>query len=435
MLIEFSVQNFCSVSDSVTLTFMPTPGFDNLSELYYVEPTEGMKLLKFGAILGANASGKTTLLRALEILRTLTCDPFTNKTRTLSFYVPYWFGENEGEPTELSIKFVADATQFHYVVSFNSKSIVEERLRIKEKTWHTVYHRTTVPSSQTVKIRMGVNYAKYRRDFQQLESVTLWNNTVLGGSQKVSFNIPVLQTAVEWFQGYLFPLIGPETNLYGFVCNLVDRGLVDKKRLLQYLQGADMMISDFQLRHDSWENLDEKLRMQLIESNPDMSLEEIKQRFPMGHVVFDHNNGDSSIKVDYSDESLGTQRFYQLCGVLDMLLHRQCMFFIDEIDSSIHPDLLEYLLITFLVNSRESQLLISTHHREWLMREDFVRPDSIWFTEKNRNGSTQLYSLADFKGINSFNRSFSYYDAYRRGVLGAMPSPRNYYIESKDNEI
>jgi AAA15 family ATPase/GTPase len=111
------------------------------------------------------------------------------------------------------------------------------------------------------------------------------------------------------------------------------------------------------------------------------------------------------------------------------------MFFIDEIDSSIHPDLLEFFLKTFLVNAKESQLLISTHHREWLMQNGFVRPDSVWFTEKHSDGSTHLYSLADFSDINSFNRSFTYYDAYRRGVLGAKPSYRYYYLDTKDNEI
>lgn len=435
MIIDYSVRNYCSIDDEVTLSFQPTSGFLELSDMYFVEPKAGLKLLKFGTIMGANASGKTTLLRSLEILRLLVCEPLGNKTKQLPFHVPYWFGQQKDTPTELSIHFVASGQQFHYAVSFNNRCVVSERLRVQDKNWRNIYSRETNEESQTIKIRIGVNYNNHKDDFKQLEKATLWNNTVLGGSLKASIDIPEIRQVVEWFHDYLFPLIEPDTNLYGFVSNLIEQGRISKKRLLEYLNGADLMISDFVIKKDSWENLDEKVRMRLVESNPDMSLEEIKENFPVRHVEFIHSNGDFQTNVDYLDESLGTQRFYQLCGILDMLLHQKCMFFIDEIDSSIHPDLLEYFFKSFLVNARDSQLLVSSHHREWLMQEDFVRPDSVWFTEKHSDGSTHLYSLADFSGINSFNRSFTYYDAYRRGVLGAMPSRRNYYLGSKDNEI
>ncbi len=417
------------------MSFVPTSGFTNLSDLYFVEPKEGLKLLKFGTILGANASGKTTMLRSLEILRMLVCDPFASKNRPLSFYVPYWFKLDKDSPTELSVRFVASNQQYHYEVSFNSRCVVRERLRVMGKNWRTIYSRETIEESQTVKIKIGFNYLNYREDFKQLEKNTLWNNTVLGGSLRVSFDIPDIQHEVERFHEYLFPIIEPDTILMGFVSRLIEEGKISKKRLLSYLRGADLMIDDFIFKKEPWENLDEKIKMRLMESNPEMSLEEIKEKFPVRHVEFVHSNGSSHVNVDYVDESLGTQRFYQLCGILDMLLNQKCMFFIDEIDSSIHPDLLEYILKTFLVNAKESQLLITTHHREWLMQEGFVRPDSVWFTEKHSDGSTHLYSLADFSDINSFNRSFTYYDAYRRGVLGAMPSYRYYYLDTKDNEI
>lgn len=435
MIIDYSVRNYCSIDDEVTLSFVPTSGFTKLSDLYFVEPKEGLKLLKFGIILGANASGKTTMLRSLEILRMLVCDPFASKNRPLSFYVPYWFKLDKDTPTELSVRFVASNQQYHYEISFNSRCVVRERLRVMGKNWRTIYSRETIEESQTVKIKIGFKYLNYREDFKQLEKNTLWNNTVLGGSLRVSFDIPDIQHAVEWFHEYLFPIIEPDTILMGFVSRLIEEGKINKNRLLSYLRGADLMIDDFIFKKEPWENLDEKIKMRLMESNPEMSLEEIKEKFPIRHVEFVHSNGSSHVNVDYVDESLGTQRFYQLCGILDMLLNQKCIFFIDEIDSSIHPDLLEYFLKTFLVNAKESQLLITTHHREWLMQDGFVRPDSVWFTEKHSDGSTHLYSLADFSDINSFNRSFTYYDAYRRGVLGAMPSYRYYYLDTKDNEI
>ena len=434
MIIDFTVGNYCSINDKITLSFEAKSGFEDLSELYIVEPKEGLKILKFGTIMGANASGKTTILRSLEILRMLVCEPFGNKNRPLSFYAPYWFKIRQDVPTELSIHFVASNLQYHYTVSFNNRCIVQERLRVQDKTWRTIYSRETNEENQTVIIRIGVNYFRYRKDFKLLEKSTLWNNTVLGGSLKVSIDIPHLQKAVEWFNHYLYPMIEPDTNLYGYVSSLIDQGKISKNRLLKYLHGADLMIEDFIIKKESWDNIDEKVKMKLVESNPDMSLEEIKENFPLRHVEFVHSNGESRVNVDYIDESLGTQRFYQLCGVLDMLLHRKCMFFIDEIDNSIHPDLLEYLLKTFLVNSTESQLLISTHHREWLMQEDFVRPDSVMFTEKHSDGSSHLYRLSEFISINKFNRAFTYYEAYRKGILGATPSYRSIIMDEGENE-
>ena len=217
MIIDFSVRNYCSIDDEVTLSFVPTSGFTKLSDLYFVEPKEGLKLLKFGTILGANASGKTTMLRSLEILRTLVCDPFASKNRPLSFYVPYWFKLDNDSPTELSLRFVASNQQYHYEVSFNSRCVVRERLRVMGKNWRTIYSRETNEESQTVKIKIGFKYLNYREDFKQLEKNTLWNNTVLGGSLRVSLDIPDIQHAVEWFHEYLFPIIEPDTILMGFV--------------------------------------------------------------------------------------------------------------------------------------------------------------------------------------------------------------------------
>lgn len=430
MIIDFSVKNFCSINNEVTLSFVPSSKTNELSDIYFVEPKEGFKLLKFGTILGANASGKTTILRALEILRYLVCEPWNNKTKQIPFYIPYWFGTQNDMPTELSLRFVALGSVYHYTVSFNERCVVREKLRVQDKYWKTMYSRETDEENQIIKIKPGSSYTRYKEDYKQLEKNTLWNNTVMGGSLKVNIKYPLFQNAVSWFHSYLYPIIEPDTNLYGYVSTLIDKEMISKKRLLDYLRGADLMIEDFVVKKDLWENLDEKTRMQLVEGNPDMTLEDIKQSFPVRHVEFVHSNGKTKINVDYIDESLGTQRFYQLCGVLDMLLHQKCMFYIDEIDNSIHPDLLEYLLMSFLINSKGSQLLISTHHREWLMQKEFVRPDSVWFTDKYSDGSTHLYKLSDFLGINNFKGSLSYYDAYRKGLLGATPSISPYYVDN-----
>lgn len=434
MIISFSVKNYCSISDEVTLSFEPTKESDVLSDIYFVEPIPGKKLLKLGVILGANASGKTSILRSLEIMRYMVCSPYQKKTHRIPFYSPFGFNEMKNQPTEMTLNFYAFGIRYKYFLSYNANCIVSERLMLISKGTSTIYSRTTDESNQTVHIKYGIHFVGHKDDFKQLEKTTLWNNTVLGGFLKVSIDFPQLQDVAKWFDDFLYPMIEPDTDLYGYISNLITENKIEKNNLLRYFQRADMMINDFVFKKETWDTIDDKVKMRVIENNTDKNIEEIKEKFAFWHVEFVHSDGKTSVNVDYSDESLGTQRYYQLCGVLDMLIRQKCVFFIDEIDSSLHPDLLEYLLIAFLVNSKTSQLLISTHHREWLLRKDYIRPDSIWFTEKTSDCSTHLYCLADFLPVSNF-KTFNFYNAYKMGLFGAKPALGDYYFDKDEGNL
>ena len=93
---------------------------------------------------------------------------------------------------------------------------------------------------------------------------------------------------------------------------------------------------------------------------------------------------------------------------------------IDEIDSSLHPDLVEFMIEQFLKTKSESQLLVTTHYDPLLNTvDDLIRKDSVWFTEKDASGNTALYSLVDFKGLNKLS---SIQRSYRNGKFGALPN-------------
>jgi len=119
----------------------------------------------------------------------------------------------------------------------------------------------------------------------------------------------------------------------------------------------------------------------------------------------------------------GTQRYYGLSG------YRSLVVLIDELKSSLHPDLLKHFLISFLQNSKKSQLIASTHYRELLMEKDILRNDVIWFAEKREDGSTDLFSLADFDSSVVRNTS-SVYLAYKIGKLGAVTALKDAFIGS-----
>jgi AAA15 family ATPase/GTPase len=110
------------------------------------------------------------------------------------------------------------------------------------------------------------------------------------------------------------------------------------------------------------------------------------------------------------------------------------MFSIDELESSLHPDLYIHFLMTYLVNSKKSQLLATTHNREILNNKDIFRNDAIWFTDKNEYNATELYSLADFDSKTIRKDISSVYNAYKIGKLGGVPHLGDYYLDITHEE-
>ena len=93
-----------------------------------------------------------------------------------------------------------------------------------------------------------------------------------------------------------------------------------------------------------------------------------------------------------------------------------------------HPDLLKHFLLIFLANAKESQLIFTTHSRELLLEKDILRFDTVYFTEKKEDGSTDLFSLSDFDS-NIIRKESSVYNIYKNGKLGANPNLKNYFLD------
>ncbi len=108
-------------------------------------------------------------------------------------------------------------------------------------------------------------------------------------------------------------------------------------------------------------------------------------------------------------------------------MNRQIVIPIDELESSLHPDLFVHFLLSFLVNSEGSQIIATTHNREILNNKDIFRNDAVWFTDKTDTCATELYSLADFDS-SVIRDTSNVYNAYKIGKLGGVPNLGDYYI-------
>ena len=411
MIVNFSIQNFGSIKDKQTLSFEADTS-EHLEDTYVVH-TAGKRLLKLALIYGANASGKTTVLKALDFLRNLVVNPKEKKTDILDFS-PYLFDANTPEqPTELSIAFVHEEVYYEYEVAFTRQSVIREILYVYDPEKTLVYERTTDIEGQLTKINFGNSMTLDKSAQQVLELNTLWNNTVLGGFLKTNISFEELRQVTDWFGSYLKPIIAPDTKLDTYITNKIDEKKLTKGEVLEILKKADFNISDIVIRKKE-EIVPEDL---LIFFKGQV---EIK-----GRIIIQHTINDTHYNLPMEQESEGTKRFYGFAGLLALLIKSSTIFPIDELESSLHPDLYTHFLLSFLQNAKQSQLIATTHNRELLADKDVFRDDVIWFTDKSKDCATELYSLADF----DTSAIKSILNAYKIGKFSGVPYLSDTFID------
>jgi len=401
MIVNFSIQNFGSIKDKQTLSFEADTS-EHLEDTYVVH-TAGKRLLKLALIYGANASGKTTVLKALDFLRDLVVNPKEKKTDILNFS-PYLFDtKTPQQPTELSIEFIHEEVCYQYEVAFTGQAVISEALYIDTFERVLVFSRTTDIEGQLTKISFGDKITLEKSALQVLELNTLWNNTVLGGFLKTNINLEEFRRVADWFNNYLKPIIAPRTLLGRYVTDKIDEKEIVKEEVLEILKKADFNISDIIIER---------------RKDPRKGIDRI-------NLFSEHMVNDISYKLPMEQESEGTKRFYGFAGLLALLIKTPTIFPIDELESSLHPDLYTHFLLSFLQNAQHSQLIATTHNRELLGDTDIFRNDVIWFTDKGEDCATQLYSLADFDTSTIKN----ILNAYKIGKFSAIPRLSDTFID------
>ena len=419
MIVNFSIQNFGSIKDKQTLSF-EADASKHLEDTYVVH-TAGKRLLKLALIYGANASGKTTVLKALDFLRDLVVNPKEKKTDILNFS-PYLFDANTPEqPTQLSIEFVHEEVCYQYEIAFTHQAIISEALYIDTFERVLVYSRTTDIEEQLTKISFGDKITLEKSALQVLELNTLWNNTVLGGFLKTNINLEEFRRVADWFGNYLKSIVAPQTQLGRYVTDKIDEKEIAKEEVLEILKKADFNISDIVIERRK-EPISEEyislLRERIGEiANHISGIEHVS-------LFLEHTINNTHYNLPMDQESEGTKRFYGFAGLLALLIKTPTIFPIDKLESSLHPDLYTHFLLSFLQNAQQSQLIATTHNRELLGDNDIFRNDIIWFTNKGEDCATELYSLADFDTSAIKN----ILNAYKIGKFSGVPRLSDTFI-------
>jgi hypothetical protein len=254
----------------------------------------------------------------------------------------------------------------------------------------------------------------------------LHNMSVFAAYQQVNTEVTELEAAINWMIDQFMPSIDVSTPLIQHTEKLIADNQVAKNQVLTFLKKADFNISDIHSRFIEKEITEEILeRLRELEI-PKTEIERLQKertidtlRTTFEHEVTNQNNEIEMRSLPLDFQSDGTKRVFGLAGALATTLNQNAFLAIDEIESKLHPRLIEFVIEQFLKESEQSQLLLSTHYDGLLEEEDLLRKDNIWFTEKQPDASTNLYSLAEFKGV---TRITSLQKAYKYGRFGAIPN-------------
>ena len=426
MIQEFKIKNFLSFRDETTLSFEATN--DHTFEDYQVvEVAPKVRLLRFLLVYGANASGKSNLLYALEQLHRF----WFNRKEDIeqpTDTIPFLFdAETPHLPSEFEIKFYINSTKYWYKVSLDNTKVLTEELYYYKTVQPTLLFARAWKQGQSV-IRFNPVAIKVSQAvLEELTLKCLPNMSFFAARNQVNCVLPLIDDARDWMRKGFLSLISPKTKMFEYAGKemLEDNQL--RQYILNFVQRADFNITGISTKKESIP-IPNFIRNAIIENDQIPKLE--KEKLLENNVLdkldtdFEHTiknrHGLEKYNLNYTLQSDGTCRVVGIEAAIYKALQNGGLLPIDEIESSLHPDLIEFIIEQFLKTKSHSQLLITTHYDPLLNTiNDLIRKDSVWFTEKEEDGHSELYSLIDFKGL---NRIRSFQKSYRNGAFGALPN-------------
>ena len=430
MIAEFKIRNFYSLRDEQTLSFIPTND-DTSRDIYTEEVADGVSLLKIGCIYGSNASGKTNILKALDFFTQFMINDDLNKGDEIGI-VPFLLDDvSQKERTQFEMTFYLNHEKYKLNLVLDNNVIYEETLLVYSSVQPTMlYKRTYNAEKDATDIVFGGKVGLIKKSREAIEGNTFNKRTVIAAFGKSNVEKSRLNLVYEFFSQRIAPIMHPQSSLMGFTKRRItrDRNGKLKKFILHFLKASDFNISDIAI-HEEEVNITPEMELMIKNTSgmPEKAKEEILKKGTLrsDEMFFVHHTSNGDKELGEELESRGTKRYMGLATILYNLLVHGVILPIDEIETSIHYELLSYFIKVFLVNSKRGvQLIVSTHDIN-LLDEDYIRRDVIWFTDKNDCGETQLIRLSTL----GLHKTLSVYNAYKQEKLVDLPFLDSIYMD------
>jgi AAA15 family ATPase/GTPase len=412
MLVEFRVANFRSLRDEQTLSLVASKD-KTLSDTHTLATGVSAvpQLLRSVAIYGANASGKSNLVKALQYMRGVVIESASVIQPGQTYAVqPFRLdAESASEPTVFEATFVLDGVRYQYGFAMTAERIVSEHLLVykafKPQRW---FERRFDESTgkDVYEFGSGLKGAK-----NVWEGATRPNSLFL--SMAVQLNSDALRPIFDWFAGQLVVFneqapLNPQISIQRLKHN------AGRKEICDFLSAADISIADIDVVTRTIPG--QAVHFDLLAGKTEVRAEEIEEN----QLRFYHSTENGRAVFDIADESSGTRNLLFLSGpVLDILSQGQTLI-IDELDTSLHTLLVRELVRLFhdpKTNTGGAQLIFTTHDTSLLDAPDLFRRDQIWLVEKDRDQASALVPLSDF----SPRKKEALERGYLMGRYGGVP--------------
>ena len=376
MILLFRLNNIFSFRDETTLDLqaakIQTEKGKALSGNMF--PAAGGQVLKSVSVFGANASGKSNVIKGIKACVDMIRTSHTYNENTIFAVAPFKFDGYDKNPSSFFVRFIIDGIEYEYSFSMTRKEILTEHLFYYPKG-----RRSLVFSRDESKGPDKKNIYEFKQAIKRPMDVAA--NT----SRKTLFISRASQMDRD-IAKRVFRFFSEDVVLdYKESAMPIDSFMKTRKeQILEILNTADSDIVDIRIQ---------------------------------GNTLKTFHRGNPDIAFDFdTEESEGTKTlFHMMLSMIDIIRNGRTLL-IDEIDTSLHPHLVEYIINLF--NNSDNAQLIYTTHNTHLLNTDFQRRDQVYFVNKREDGCSDLYSLYDFK---DFRDTFDMEKAYLQGRFDAVP--------------
>lgn len=384
MVLEIRLSNMFSFRDEVTLDLqaakIQTKKARELEgNLFSVD---GEQMLKSVALFGANASGKSNVIKAIRACVNMVRSSHNYNVDTRFAISPFKFEDYANKPSSFYIRFLLNGVEYEYSFSFMHDEIITE----------TLYYYPN--GRKSLVFRRDESRGTEKKDIYEFKTVIKRPFDVADNTSK--------------------------KTLYISRASQMDREIAQKI----FLFFCNDIVLDYQVANiDSLDNLFKKRKEQMLEVLRTADSDIIDFKIQNNAITTFHRT-NPSVAFDFeTEESEGTKTLFRMMVRMIGIIHEGKMLLVDEIDNSLHTQLVEFVIGMF--NHSNHAQLIYTIHNTHLLNTDFQRRDQVYFVNKREDGSSDLYSLFDFK---DFRDTLDMEKAYLQGRFDAIPTISNLTI-------
>ncbi|MFZ2341361.1 MAG: ATP-binding protein [Bacteroidales bacterium] len=411
MILEIHLSNFYSIKEEVVLNLLA--GNSKSRKVRELEENvfdfKNDKILKTIALYGANASGKSSIIKAISFCCSMVFQSHTHNEDVQFNFVPFKFDGFPEKPSSFMIRFVSKSVEYEYAFSLTRNKILTESLFYYPKGKRAmVFIRD---ESHTGKKSHKYSFTNVIKKPMAVAENT--SDKTLYVSRASQMDRELGKELFTFFRDHFI------LGLYGFNSFNIEHQLKENKKLMvEALQIADSDIVDIKM-------VKREIPVKSFSLTLPAATATIKDEQKEVFQIKTYHKASPGIAFDFgTEESEGTKKlFVILLSVLDIIKTNKILL-IDEIESSLHPRIVEFIIKLFYI-SKSAQLIFTTHDTK-LLDLAKIRKDQIYFVNKRTDASTDLYSLFDYK---DFRENMDVEKAYLQGRFDAVP----YINDSNDN--